>query len=178
MESDGEVLEASGTADNAQTRRRSSHPTHSEEIEPPAAKRSIEEAGGVDRIPVPTVDPSNALEVALEKFGLTTLSETMMEKQDRFETYVQTIFKDFEERLNDQRQSHKERMDTHADQIQKLQESYIELRQTVEDLRSPDTGALDSQMKDSASGNVVGLLPAPQTLARAMNFPCWGLEDF
>ena len=80
-------------------RRRVLRPTHSTDQELPPSRTRTE---APLPSPLPAVDAGNPVEVALQKFGLTTLAQVLTEKQDHFETYMCDQFRTFEKKLSEQ----------------------------------------------------------------------------
>lgn len=127
--------------------RRQLRSTHSVEVEPPAVRVRVgapppgdaETAAGT-----PSVDPNNALEVALQKFGLHTLSSKLTAQQEKFETYIKSY-------LDEQLEKQGHQYSQQQEQIKGLPEGYEVLKQIVEDLRRPDTSNIAASMKNEGA---------------------------
>ena len=79
--------------DTGMTRpRRPLHPTHSQEIELAAMRPRVDAAPdeAESAATTPSLDPSNPVEVALERISLHLLLSKLAAHQERFESYVET----------------------------------------------------------------------------------------
>lgn len=110
-------------------------PNHLEVTEPPAMRpKFMDEEPG----PIPVVDESNAIEVALQKFGLRTLCT----RQQQFEKYIDGWMTRLESSYKMQLGKHQLQLNEHEKKIRELQDNYESLKTILEESENSGTGAL------------------------------------